>query len=104
MSAEMQALQVGQVWDRLPREQSGATRLSVYEPSGEVKHFSLGAHVPDLAPQDIERIHLLWVEAVKEIGPGVHHRDVVAAALGSLQEELAQRHELAVARLRQQVR
>jgi amino acid transporter len=104
MSAETQAWQVGQFWDRLPHERSLATQLTVYEPDGEPKRFSLGAHAPDLAPQDIERIHLLWVEAVKEIGPRIHHRDVVAAALGSLQEELAQRHELALARLRRQVR
>jgi len=34
----------------------------------------------------------------------VHHRDVVAAALGSLKDELAgERHDLALARIREQV-
>jgi hypothetical protein len=39
---------------------------------------------------------------VKLVGPQVHHRDIVAAALGSLQDELAgDRHDVAVDRLRQ---
>ncbi len=105
MSADGQALRVGQVWDRLPHDRALATELVVHEPDGTVKRFSLGAHAPSLSAQDIERIHLLWVEAVKTIGPQVHHRDIVAAALGSLQDELAgDRRELAVARLRQQAR
>ena len=59
-----------------------------------MKRFSLGAHAPALSAQDIEQIHLMWVEAVKEVGPQVHHRDVVAAALGSLKDELAgDRHD-----------
>ncbi len=67
-----------------------------------VQRFSLGAHVPDLSPDDIDRIHQLWVEAVKAVGPNIHHRDVVTAALGSLEEELAStaRRPHAVDRLR----
>ncbi len=101
MSADAQALQVGQAWDRIPHDRAMTTQLVVHEPGGGVKTFSLGAHAPVLNPQDIERIHLLWVEAVKTVGPEVHHRDIVAAALGSLQDELTQHHEVAVARLRQ---
>jgi amino acid transporter len=101
MSADAQALQFGQVWDRVPHERSLVTELVIHE-AGLVKRFSLGAHAPDLSPQDVERIHLLWVEAVKIIGPQVHHRDVVAAALDSLQHELADRPDAAVARLREQ--
>jgi hypothetical protein len=105
MSGDAQALQVGQFWDRVPHDRALATQLVIDEPDGEVRRFSLGAHAPSLSAHDIEQIHLLWVEAVKTIGPEVHHRDVVAAALGSLQDELAgEKRELAVARLRHQVR
>jgi len=103
MSADAQALQFGQIWDRIPHDRGLVTELVVHAPDGAVKRFSLGAHAPDLSPQDVERIHLLWVEAVKIVGPQVHHRDVVAAALGSLQDELAgDHHDVAVERLRQQ--
>ena len=104
MSADAQALEIGEVWDRVPHDHALATQLTVHTSDSEVRRFSLGAHAPSLSPQDIEQIHLLWVEAVKEVGPDVHHRDVVAAALGSLRDELAgERHDHAVARLRQQV-
>jgi amino acid transporter len=100
MSAEAQALQVGQTWDRVPHDRGLTTQLAVYAPDRSVRTFSLGAHAPRLAPQDVERIHLLWVEAVKIVGPQVHHRDVVAAALGSFQDELGGEHrDAAVARL-----
>jgi amino acid transporter len=102
MSAGAQALQFGQIWDRIPHDRGLVTELVVHSPDGTVKRFALGAHAPDLSPQDVERIHLLWVEAVKIVGPQVHHRDIVAAALGSLQDELAgDQHDVAVDRLRQ---
>ncbi len=104
MSAEAQALEVGEVWDRVPHDTALTTSLVVHVPDGSVRRFALGAHAPALNPTDIQQIHLLWVEAVREVGPDVHHRDVVAAALDSLRHELTERHELAVARLRQQVR
>jgi hypothetical protein len=101
MSAEAQALQFGQIWDRVPRDRDLVTELVVHSPHGAVKRFALGAHAPDLSAQDIERIHLLWVEAVRIVGPQVHHRDIVAAALGSLQDELKGEHpDAATARLR----
>ena len=104
MSAEAQALQMGHVWERVSHDRALATQLTIFTPDGQIRRFSLGAHAPSLSAQDIEQIHLLWVEAVKEVGPHVHHRDVVAAALGSLKDELdGDRHDLALARLRQQV-
>jgi hypothetical protein len=101
MSASDQALRLGQAWDRTRRDASLATSLSVYTADGRVRRFSLGAHAPDLSPDDVERIHELWLEAVKIVGPSIHHRDIVAAALGSLRDELASaKPEAAAARLR----
>ncbi len=60
----------------------------MYAPDGRAQRFTLGAHAPDLSPDDVERIHRLWLEAVKAVGPDVHHRDIVTAALGSLEDEM----------------
>src|SRR4030088_251088 len=101
MSASDQALRLGQAWDRTGHDASLATSLSVYTAEGRARRFSLGAHAPDLSPDDVERIHELWLEAVKSVGPSLHHRDIVAAALGSLRDELASTTpETALARLR----
>ena len=102
MSAEDQALRLGEIWDRVPRDRALVTELSVYVADGAEKRFSLGAHAPALSPEDIEQIHRIWAEAIRAVGPGVHHRDIVAAALDSFQEELAANRVRAVGRLRRQ--
>jgi hypothetical protein len=88
MSAQDQALRLGEIWDRVPHDRSLATRLAVYSSDGSVRRFSLGAHAPALSPEDVERIHHLWTEAIRVVGPDVHHRDVVAAALATFEDEL----------------
>ncbi len=102
MTPEDQAHQLGEAWDRTPHDLELATRFVVLCKDTRVRRFSLGAHLPDLSSADIDRIHRLWVEAVKVVGPHVHHRDVVAAALGALEEEMAgQRRADAISRLGQ---
>jgi hypothetical protein len=49
---------------------------------------------------DVERIHRLWLDAVARLGPGIHHHDIVTAALGSYEEELRRDGGRAMARLR----
>jgi hypothetical protein len=101
MTAGDQALRLGQAWDRTPHDASFSTSLTVYTADGHARRFPLGAHAPDLSPDDVERIHELWIEAVKIVGPSIHHRDIVSVALGSLRDELASaKPEAAVARLR----
>ena len=104
MTAEDQAMRLGEIWDRLPHDRTLVTQLAVYSAAGTVTRFSLGAHAPALSAEDIEQIHQIWVEAVKEIGPSVHHRDVVAAALGNFASELSGSHrEAALAQLRRRL-
>ena len=88
MTPEHQAHLLGEAWDRTPRDAEVATRFLVLRKNGSVQRFSLGAHLPDLSAEDITRIHRLWLEAVREVGPEIHHRDVVTAALTSLEEQL----------------
>jgi amino acid transporter len=104
MLADQQALLLGEAWDRTPHGRELTTRLVVLRDDGTVRTYSLGAHAPELSLADVERIHRLWIDAVKAVGPNVHHRDIVTVALGSLEREMAgaERDE-AVARLRRQV-
>jgi len=103
MSPDTQAHLLGEAWDRTPHDAELSTRFVVLRKDGNVLRFPLGAHAPDLSPTDVERIHRLWVEVVRETGPGVHHRDIVSAALASLERELHGRGRAdAVLRLRRQ--
>jgi hypothetical protein len=88
MTPEQQAHLLGEAWDRAPRDSELATRFLVLRKNGSAQRFTLGAHLPDLSAEDITRIHRLWLEAVREVGPEIHHRDIVTAALTSLEEQL----------------
>jgi hypothetical protein len=100
ISAEEQAHQMGEAWDRTARERSLPTQFAIHFADRHIETFSLGAHAPNLRAEDVERIHRLWIDAVKVVGPNVHHRDVVVAALDSLEGELRSNHATAVARFR----
>lgn len=89
MTPERQAMLLGEAWDRAPRTLELATRFVVLCKNGHVRRFPLGAHTPELSAEDIERIHRLWNEAVKAVGPDIHHRDIVTAALAALEHDLA---------------
>ena len=104
MTPERQALLLGEAWDRTPHDLDLATRFVVLCKDGHVKRFSLGAHTPELSNADIDRIHRVWVEAVKAVGPDIHHRDVVTAALAALEDDLhSSRRAEVVERLRARV-
>jgi hypothetical protein len=103
MTAQDQALRLGEVWERIPRDRELATYLAVYGSDNAVARFSLGAHAPSLSADDIERIHQLWTNALRDVGPELHHRDVVSAALAAFEDELlSERRLLAIDRLRRQ--
>ena len=88
ISPDVQAHLMGEAWDRTPHDRGLATQFVIHGTDARIHRFLLGAHAPRLTPDDIDRIHRLWTEAVQTIGPSVHHRDVVAAALDSLETEL----------------
>ena len=104
LSAGAQAHLMGAAWDRTPHDRDLVTQFVVHAGGDGVQRFTLGAHAPNLTPEDVERIHRLWVDAVKVVGPNVHHRDIVVAALDSLEEELHSRRERAVDRVRRRMR
>jgi hypothetical protein len=103
MPPERQAHLLGEAWDRTPHDPDLSTRLVVLCKDKQLKQFPMGAHLPDLSAADIDRIHRLWVDAVKDVGPALHHRDIVTAALTALDEQLHGEHrQAAVDRLRDQ--
>ena len=83
-----QAHQMGDAWDRTTHDRGLATQFVVHVADEQVHRFALGAHAPELTPEDVDRIHRIWVEAVNVVGPDIHHRDIVVAALDSLEDEL----------------
>jgi hypothetical protein len=104
MSPERQALLLGEAWDRTSRPSDEAADLVVLGREGATHRFALGAHAPALSSGDVERIHPLWIEAVQIVGPSIHHRDVVVAALANLEDDLhGAARDRAVATLRAQV-
>jgi amino acid transporter len=104
MAAADQARLLGEAWDRTPHQADLATRFVVLATDGRSHAFTLGAHAPELSIEDVDRIHRLWLDAVKAVGPDVHHRDIVSAALDSLEQEFRSGRDRAVERLRRHVR
>jgi magnesium transporter len=89
LSADDQARLLGDAWERAPHGRGVDVRLVVHHPRGGTAAYHLGAHAPALKPEDFDVIHRLWLDAAKAIGPHVHHRDVVRAALTLMEQQLS---------------
>jgi magnesium transporter len=88
LSAGAQAQLLGEAWERAPKTAHADVRLVVHHPRGTTAAFHLGAHAPAFHPEDFEHIHRLWLDTVRAVGPSVHHRDVVRAALLHMEQDL----------------
>jgi hypothetical protein len=55
---------------------------------------NLGPHPPRLWPEDVDRLHELWLRlsSADALGAKLHHRDVVGLALRRLQRDLQGRN------------
>jgi hypothetical protein len=53
-------------------------------------YVNLGPHPPRLWPEDVDRLHGLWLRLTQAEGVGskLHHRDIVGIALRRLEQEL----------------
>src|SRR5262245_13956733 len=88
LSADDQARFLGEAWERVPKAEPLDVRLVIQHSSGRTAAYALGAHAPALSPEDLNLIHTLWLDAVKTVGPHVHHRDIVRAALMYMEQQL----------------
>lgn len=90
MASEELARRIGLAWERLP-EPRHPFSLEIISPGRPSEYVNLGPHPPRLWPEDVDRLHEIWLQlsANEEIGAKLHHRDVVGAALRRLEQELS---------------
>jgi len=91
LSADDQARLLGDAWERAAKAEPFDVRLVIHHAAGRTAVYHVGAHQPSLTNADLDLIHALWLDVSKAIGPHVHHRDVVRAALTHMEEQL--KHE-----------
>jgi magnesium transporter len=105
LSAEDQARLLGEAWERADKPEALDVRLAIHHRSGRADTYHLGAHPPSLTASDLDLIHRLWLDAVKSVGPHVHHDDVVRAALKQMEQQLTgSERDAAVAAIREVAR
>jgi hypothetical protein len=89
MTSEELARRIGLAWERLP-EPRHPFSLEVISPDRPSEFVNLGPHPPRLWPEDLDRLHRIWLRLSEQEGLGskLHHRDVVGVALRRLEDEL----------------
>ncbi len=89
MPSEDLAQKIGLAWEKLPPPRH-AFSLEIIAPDRPSVFVNLGPHPPRLWPDDLDRLHDLWLRLTGEklIGSKLHHRDVVGLALERLQYDL----------------
>ena len=89
MASEELARRIGMAWEQLPQPRH-AFSLEVMSPGRPSSFVNLGPHPPRLWPDDVDRLHSLWLRLSEEAPAGskLHHRDVVGLALQRLEQEL----------------
>ncbi len=89
MASEELSRRIGLAWEKLP-EPRHPFSLEVISPDRPSSYVNLGPHPPRLWPEDIDRLHELWLRLSEGEGLGsqLHHRDVLGAALRRLEKDL----------------
>ncbi|MEK7406301.1 MAG: APC family permease [Acidobacteriota bacterium] len=89
MTSEELARRIGLAWEKLP-EPRHPFSLEVISADRPSIYVNLGPHPPRLWPEDLDRLHELWLRLAEAegIGSKLHHRDVVGAALRRLERDL----------------
>ncbi|HYP09578.1 MAG TPA: APC family permease [Bryobacteraceae bacterium] len=89
MTSDELARSIGLAWERLP-EPRHPFSLEVISPDRPSTYVNLGPHPPRLWPEDIDRLHELWLRLSEQanLGSKLHHRDVIGLALRRLSTDL----------------
>lgn len=89
MTSEELARRIGLAWEHLP-EPRHAFSLEVIRVDRESMFVNLGPHPPRLWPEDVDRLHDIWLRLTENetVGAKLHHRDVVGVALRRLERDL----------------
>ena len=81
MESSELARRLGLAWEKLP-EPRHPFSLKVFSPNQEQFFVNLGPHPPRLWPEDVARLHNLWLELTNgTFDSSLHHRDVIGVAL-----------------------
>src|SRR5882724_3671322 len=89
MDSEELARSIGLAWEALPIEERHSFSLEIIRPGRPSVFVNLGPHPPRLWPEDLDRLHELWLRLTEEgFGSKLHHRDVIGVALRRLEKEL----------------
>ncbi len=90
MTSEDLARMIGLAWESLP-EPRHSFSLEIISPDRPSIYVNLGPHPPRLWPEDVDKLHDLWLKLSEfdGIGSKLHHRDVVGLALRRLEKDLA---------------
>jgi amino acid transporter len=104
MAPEELSRRIGLAWENLP-EPRHPFALALIQANQPPIHVNLGPHPPRLWPDDVTRVHELWLKLTRDerLGSHLHHRDVVAASLRRLETELDGDYEAIVAELQRQL-
>jgi amino acid transporter len=100
------ARRIGLAWERLP-EPRHPFSLEVFSSDQKPFFVNLGPHPPRLWPEDLDRLHSMWLKLTNgTFDAKLHHRDVVGVALQRLERDLAnaERRDEAEGDLRNEVR
>jgi len=89
MDSDELARRIGLAWERLP-EPRHAFSLEIINPDRPSTYVNLGPHPPRLWPEDVDKLHELWLRLSSHsaLGAKLHHRDVVGLAIRKLEREL----------------
>ena len=89
MASEELARRIGLAWERLP-EPRHPMSLEIISPNRPSTYVNLGPHPPRLWPEDVDRLHDIWLKLSSDesMGSKLHHRDVVGLALRRLEQDL----------------
>jgi Amino acid permease len=87
MNSDELARLIGLAWEQLP-EPRHPFSLEIIHPDRASVYVNLGPHPPRLWPEDVDRLHDIWLKLSQSVGSRLHHRDVVGLALRRLEEEL----------------
>ncbi len=91
MPSEELARRIGLAWESQP-EPRHPFSLEVISPDRASMFVNLGPHPPRLWPEDVDRLHELWLKLSEsdDLGSKLHHRDVLGVALRRLERDLSQ--------------
>src|SRR5580698_10821435 len=85
---------VGEAWEQLEAPRPSLSLEIVLPDPTQSLFFNLGPHPPRLWPEDVDRVHRLWLELCsKGRGATLHHRDIVGVALSRLEKQLHSEQE-----------